>query len=77
MLSHLKCRWGARVVVIARTRHKHIPVGSVATFLTLCQFERSRSCASCARGIPFILNITVLAITNHPGSGHAGDFPNG
>ena len=24
-----------------------------------------------------VLSLTVLAITNHPGSGHAGDFPNG
>jgi len=42
-------------LVIARTRHKHVPVGSVATSLSL----------------------TVLAITNHPGSGHADDIPNG
>ena len=42
-------------LVIARTRHKHIRVGSVATSLSL----------------------TVLAITNHPGSGHADDIPNG
>ena len=42
-------------LVIARTRHKHVRVGSVATSLSL----------------------TVLAITNHPGSGHADDIPNG
>ena len=40
-------------VVIARTRHEDIHVGSVATSLSL----------------------TVLAITTHPGSGHAGGIP--
>ena len=55
LLSHGVVGGEPEWLVIARTRHEDIHVGSVATSLSL----------------------TVLAITNHPGSGNADDIPNG
>ena len=68
LLSHCVTGGEPEWVVIARTRHKYIPQGTLSTV--------SRSHLVRVGSVATSLSLTVLATTTHPGSGHAGGIPN-